>query len=212
MIIQEVLTHLGEFAILVGAIAWLAKKIITQQLSKDMEIFKSQLQKESQREIESLKSHLALTAYEHQVLFSRMHQKRADVVEETYADLVELQRAASDFVRLYQSSDDAKNREHIHSLWEAAGKFVNHFEKHRIYFNADVCGKIAGMNQKLSEATSILVTFSVGSKTIHVSFEEALDQWEKAMDVLEKEVPPIKTALEDTFRELLGVVEPIRSN
>jgi hypothetical protein len=35
-----------------------------------------------------------------------------------------------------------------------------------------------------------------------------MSEWSKAMDVMEKEIPPIKATLEDSFRKILGVRIP----
>jgi hypothetical protein len=44
-------------------------------------------------------------------------------------------------------------------FWDAADKFTEYFEQHRLYFTKDVCSNIDGLNNKLSEACSSLVFF-----------------------------------------------------
>jgi hypothetical protein len=207
MSVQEILTRLGEFGILVAAITWLAKKIITHQLSKDMEVFKAQLQKESQREIESLKSTLQQNAYEHQIRFSRMHEKRANVIEETYANLVDFSNQAAIFVNFYQSSDDAQKKDYCQRWGTAADKLRSHFNRHKIYFDKSMCEKIEEFTAKLYKATALLAVLTEKGD-IRINSQDEWDEWEKSMDMLDNDVPPIKAALEQSFRELLGVIEP----
>jgi hypothetical protein len=112
-----------------------------------------------------------------------------------YSPLVLLHGAASVIVQ-------TKN-EHVRHLWDAADKFTEYFEQHRIYFTKDVCSKIDGLNSKLSEACSSLVLFFQEAAAIKVTNDQIWDAWKRATDTIESETPKIKELLEQSFRELL---------
>ena len=143
---SELITAIGGSAILFAAMAWFTRSVINHLLSKDLEIFKLKLQEESQQELIRLQSSVQLVQLEHQVRFTKLHERRAEIIAELYSKVVELHRATSDFVRFYQSVDGLKNKEHIKSLWSATDEFRNYFEKHRIYFNQDTCTNIDSLN------------------------------------------------------------------
>ena len=209
--VGEIITAIGGSAVLFGAMAWLARSVITQLLSRDLEKFKTNLQAETRQELIRLQSSLQLVEIEHQVRFSRLHDRQVDIMSEMYSLLVLLHRAASTFVRYYQSDEAQTKDEHIRQLWDAADKFNEYFEKHRIYFTKDVCSKIDGLNNTLSEACSMLVFFFQEASAIKVTDNQIWDIWNRAMDTIESEVPKIKELLEQSFRELLGVLQPTKT-
>jgi hypothetical protein len=207
----EIITAIGGSAALFGAMAWLARSVITHVLSRDLEKFKTNLQAETQQELIRLQSSLQLVEFEHQVRFSRLHERQVDIVSEMYSRLVLLHRTASTFVRYYHSVDAQTKNEHVRQLWDAADKFNDYFEKHRIYFAKDVCSKIQGLNSKLSEACSQLVFFFQEAAAIKVTEDQIWEIWNKGMETIESEVPKIKELLEQSFRELLGVLQPTKT-
>jgi hypothetical protein len=206
----EIITAIGGSAVLFGAMAWLVRSAINHFLSKDLEKFKLNLQRETQQELMRLQSSLQLVALEHQIRFSKLHERRAQIIAELYSRVVELYRAASTFVRLYQSLDEAKNRENIKSLWTAADKFINYFDKHRIYFNENTCTTIDSFNEALSKACSNLIFFIQDASALNLTSGHIWNEWSKAMTLMEGDVPKIRKSLEGSFREILGVLEPER--
>jgi hypothetical protein len=72
------LTTIFTNGIAIAALAWLAKKIISVWLSKDIEAHKARLQADSAVEIEKLRNSLHQMAYEHDVVFSRLHEQKPE--------------------------------------------------------------------------------------------------------------------------------------
>jgi hypothetical protein len=205
----EIIVAIGGSGVLFAAMAWLARSIINHFLSKDLENFKLILQKESQQELMRLQSSLQLIQLEHQVRFTKLHENRAGIIAEIYSMLVKLHRTASIFVRMYQSLDDTKNKENIKQLWGSLDIFTEYFEKHRIYFNQNTCSEIDYLINALSKAVSTLVFFIQEAGAIEVTTSQVYAEWDKAMTIMEGDVPKIKKSLEESFRELLGVLTPI---
>jgi 7-cyano-7-deazaguanine synthase in queuosine biosynthesis len=206
----EIITAIGGSAVLFGAMAWLVRSVINHFLSKDLEKFKLNLQRESQQELMRLQSSLQLVELEHQIRFSKLHERRAEIIAELYTRAVGLYRAASAFVKLYQSLDEAKNKENIKSLWNAADKFRNYFDEHRIYFNENTCTTIDSFNEALSKACSNLIVFIQDAPALNLTTAQIWDEWNKTMTLMEGDVPKIRKSLEESFREILGVLKPER--
>jgi hypothetical protein len=204
----EIITAIGGSAVLFGAMAWLVRSVINHFLSKDLEKFKLNLQRESQQELMRLQSSLQLVELEHQIRFSELHERRAEIIAELYSRAVGLYRAASAFVKLYQSLNEVKNRENIKSLWNAADKFRNYFDKHRIYFNENTCTTIDSFNEALSKACSNLIVFIQDAPALSLTAAQIWDEWNKAMALMEGDVPKIRKSLEESFRKILGVLRP----
>ncbi len=205
----EIIVAIGGSGVLFAAMAWLARSIINHFLSKDLENFKLILQKESQQELMHLQSSLQLIQLEHQVRFTKLHENRAGIIAEIYSMLVNLHRTASTFIRMYRSVDDTKNKENIKQLWGSLDIFTEYFEKHRIYFNQNTCSEIDCLINALSKAVSTLVFVNQEAGAIEVTIDQVYTEWDKAMTTMEGDVPKIKKSLEESFRELLGVLTPI---
>src|SRR6266568_5783137 len=141
-------------------------------------------------------------AYDRQ---QRRIERRAEVVAELYSKLVELRRAASDFVRWYSSVDEGSKKRYLEQLWRAADAFDGHFGRNRIYIDRAICNSIDTFGDALSKATSMLAGFVRDAGTIELPDEQVFKEWEKALDILERDVPAISSALETSFRALLDM-------
>src|ERR1043166_1529586 len=89
-IITIVLATAGGTTGLGFALALLVRKLISHNLDKDIELFRVQLKAGTDVEIERLRSSLEIASFEHQIRFTKLHEKQAQVIAELYAHLVEL--------------------------------------------------------------------------------------------------------------------------
>ena len=89
---QSLLLAIGGNADLLIVLGWLARSFGTQLLSKDLEKFKTSLSTASTEASERLKHDLQIVAHEHQVRFSKLHERRAEVITNLYALLVEARK------------------------------------------------------------------------------------------------------------------------
>jgi len=187
---EIVITTVLGSGVLIGAVAWLVRSLMLHLLSKDLESFKGQLQ---------------LAAFEHQVRFSRLHERRASILADLYSKIVQLHGAASSFVHWYASDRDEEKDRRLKELWQAADEYRGYFERHRIYFDEPTCTIVDSLNDALSKATSVLAAITHDRNYLAVTQEQAFGLWKTAVGVLDENVPKLKKALEDRFREILGV-------
>jgi hypothetical protein len=228
MLWEDILKTLGGMAILVAAMAWLAKALLTALLSKDLERFKSDLQVSSQKNIEAFKTSLQLEAQRHAVEFAALHAKRAELVAELYSRIVQLyagilslaqelgarEARAEDYMKYeaptakpweikpgihtLSASEEAKAT----ALHEAYKDFSLFYNKKKIYFSKEVC--------ELIDSFSTLAGYiAVMYQNVAVRDDEnqpyvnplVVDVWNRAGE----KATPLLAALEAEFRALLGV-------
>jgi hypothetical protein len=174
---QHILVAIGGTTVLLTMIGWLVKSIIVHFLSKDVESFKESLRRESS---------------EHDIRFSKLHEKRAEVIAELYELLVTLHLLAGKYVLVKNSQEVLKEYE------ICSTRFYAHFNKHRIYLDPNLCNQI---DQFHSGVMSIVVTHNIAAET---SGRENT-AFKFSYDALKTSIVPLRTALEDEFRKILGV-------
>ncbi len=167
---------------------------------------------ESQREMAHLKSSLELAAFERQTRFSRLHEKRAEIIGSLYGKIVDFHKDVSYFVRLFQSVDETEKKKKLKFLRNTFDSFVDFFENHAIYFDRDSCEKIVSLKEKLDSACSALAFLVEEREDIESNYSHIYAEWDKAMSIMEQEIPVIKNTLEESFCELLGVLQQINKS
>jgi hypothetical protein len=194
--LQHFVMFLSGFAIAVAGLVWLAKKTFAHFLDRDIEKFKARLEAEASAEIEHLKSQLQRTAYEHQVTFSKLHEKRAEAVETLFSMLLDFTAAVQQFLSPINSIPDQAKKDKTH---QQLSELSLYFVRHRIYLSKALCESIA----KFIDA----VATPARTFRIHTEGEpDNLDDWFNAWQKVQKAVPRLKTELEDEFRRILGGV------
>lgn len=204
---DQIITILGGASLLIGAVAWLMRSIINHFLSKDIENYKIRLKAETDQKIEEFRTSLRMSAFEHEIRFLHLHEKRAEILAELYKRLVDAVSAARIFVApvnldLDEEGDKNRHKEAI----EKSTSFYNYFDIHRIFLSDELCLKIEGLTNHI-RIPIIEHAFFLE----HPDFElklgsDKIDIWSKAWNAItEKGVPEARKALENEFRKLLGV-------
>ena len=188
--IKEILTFVGGGGILLAIVAWVVRSIINHYLTKDVEKYRDALKAESFR-------------------FSRLHEKRGEVIAQLYANLDELVKAVYSFVHLAEWAGEPSKDEKRKIAGEALKKFQDHFDKNRIYFSETLCYKIDNFVREFTQPAAKYAIYLKMSEDTDGSVRKEKDEaWFSAYNKMEKDVPETKKAIENEFRSLLGVEEP----
>ena len=215
---KEILIALCSNAALLVVLGFLARSLLNTWLTKDIKRFetdlkgsadselerlKYELKSKADASIEQLKSHLQLAATEHQVRFSKLHEKRAEVVAKLYALLVELQYAGQRyvFVGAYEPKRDdefSKTAAKVHEVF----LFI---EEHQIYLPDRVCTLLAEFVETVNKSVAgvqVYEKYTDGSANFR---REKIQVLKGAAEAFEKRIPAVREALKDEFRTILGV-------
>jgi hypothetical protein len=211
----ELIKSLGGFAILAAASAWLIKSIITHFLSKDVEAYKSRIASESAKEIEQFKAQLQMMAREHEVRFSKLHEKRAEIISELYELLVEAKNRSELLDVVFQMGpipglpfdSDAADKTQDQVAEEAADKCARvftFFTKHKLFFSQELSEKM----EKLISAISLpSAHYQMRDVRQILDVEDPQETRRETLEFLRNERPNIEhilKLLERDFRLLLG--------
>jgi hypothetical protein len=198
-LIADVIKILGTAALVVIAAAWLTKSIITHILSRKVEVYKSELKRESDKEVERLKSNLQIAALERQIVFSKLHEKRGLVMAECYALLRTLSH--STFSSSLSPTPPGEPNPKAESVREKIVQLREHFYKYRIFFSEEICS--------VMDEFIVLLMETVDSSYLPSENPEENREWKekssKRFPELIKKVQNLQESLEKEFRGLLGV-------
>jgi hypothetical protein len=203
---QTILLALGGNAVMLAVLGWLAKSLVEKLLTKDIERFKASLASETQTAVERLKHDLQIVAVEHQVRFSKLHEKRAEVVAELYGLLVEAYWATSSFVSPMEWTGEPNKKEKYVTAKNSVADFFHFFEKHRIYLPENICKQLENFVRGMrSKAIGFGVYVHYDDDIISLqTLDEKHKAWAEGWEFFEKQVPPARLALENELRGILG--------
>ena len=180
---EIILTSFGGSALLLGAVGFLVKSIINHFLSKDVENFKNRLE---------------LTAVEHKIRFSNLHEKRALIISKLFELISEVHQLAKSFTSPLGFVGEDKMKE-FEDTYKKISDLSNFFDKNRIYFSEDTCNGVEELIRSFRDPTiKFGVTLSEDLK------KEKIKAWTEAWEDVDKKVPPIRQRLESEFRGILG--------
>lgn len=155
---QSVLFAFGGNALLLLVLGWLARSLGSQFLAKDLARFKADLAAASSSTTEHLKHELQRAALEHQIRFSKLHERRAEVIAQLYGLLVEAHWASQSFISLAEFSGEPSKQEKYAEAMNRAADFYRFFDKNRIWLPEGLCRQL---EQFLRNMRSKVVEFGV---------------------------------------------------
>jgi hypothetical protein len=205
------LSILANVLILAGGLLWLAlrtsvaeriKAQIQSEYAEKLETFKAQLKGQADLEIEKLRSQLAITAAERQVRFSRLHEKRAEVIAELYKLLAATHAAVESFVAddvPFNIVDLPPWKDRAESAEQAISAMRNYFVPHAIFVPKPVSDRIAELSKQYGTGYWVgLIGYGAKSE------REKLDHLKLATDKIAALSHTALVDLEREFRVLLG--------
>jgi hypothetical protein len=157
------------------------------------------------KDIEKFKADLHAAAVEHQVRFSKLHQKRVEVLAQLYKLLVEANWQAATFVSPMQWAGDPNKKTQYATAVKAIAEYFRFFDKHRIWRPARLCDPLEAFAKQLRSPTIHLGVYVGIEHPTENTLKERGEVWAKAWESVERDIPKLRTAIEAEFRELLSV-------
>lgn len=210
---------LGAFAVGTGGLVWLGKTVATkildlQQTSfqikmqanadKEMALFRTNLQSESDRQFEMFKGQLNLRAFEHQTRFSRLHDKRLDIIMSLYKSLAETEMAFHQLMKpAWLEGEPPINELRQRAYDSAAALEQNYLYNAKLLLPSDVCEVIESFQIKLQECWFKFPHHAGGTGQSWVS-GVPVEAWNAAWKTVREELPTVRKVVENHFRRLLG--------
>ena len=157
------------------------------------------LRREADKEIETLKASLNIQGLTHQIKFSKLHDRRADVIEEFYRKIVSFANATDLLIGELELKDYESIKEKADKLMDQCFELQKFCELNTIYFSEKLINKIENWN---STILNLSIDIYYDSTTSNI--DDFITAFEKEKFSLERRNKEIKRVIETEFRELLG--------
>lgn len=201
---------LGIFTIAAGLIGYIARGAITSYFNKQEQDFQGEIDKEVQKfqtELDKELQRVQTELEKEQIVFSGLHEQRAEIVSEFYAKMSEFDEDMRDMVNPFIASGESPREERIDEAAESGEEFRRYYREKKIYFPPHICETVENLLERYRNMFEEFSVFRIhDDQDSHYERGENLDKWvENWQSLTEDEIPELREELEDHFRDLLGV-------
>ena len=170
-----------------------AKNEIESEANRKLEVLKSDLSRNHDREVEKFKATLEIAAHEKRTAFEMMHRVRADSVAEVYTNMVRAFDAVFALRRI--GPPDTAGAMAAQTRVDA---FWNSFDSKRIFFTEELSPHLLAINNEMCKVIEVYRTDYGHGPT---------DDQLREMEQLRQSITNKRAFLADEFRKILGIVK-----
>jgi len=205
--ISDYLPSIITSASITTAMVWLGRTWISERLKNSikseydqkLETHKSKLKAQTEVEVEKLRSRLSIVAAERNIVFSKLHSDRADVIATTYALLKDVYETFQDYVKMFEPAGGKSKEERRLAATDAHLALREYYPKKVIYLPKSTVETIENINMELVKTfNEFFMTVDVGKSS------DTTNKWIEISTKMSGEMEMALTGLEDEFRKLLG--------
>lgn len=185
---QQLIGLIVAPAVVVGAIAWLLRGIVSQGFARDLQKYKSELERQD---------------FEHRERFSLIHQRRAEVIATLYGKIARTKSVVADLVGIFQQGGQSlmEKKKKAADIYDDMSAY---FFENRIFLPRETSEKAEKLVMTIRD---VLIEFDTAQMGNDEYKPDQTGLWVQAFKRLRDEVPPILSELEHEFKELLGFIE-----
>jgi hypothetical protein len=214
--VLTILSSLAASGLLTAALLWLTKNWISERLKnaikheydEKLETHKAQLKSQSDISIERLKSQLQVTAAERNFRYSKIFERTAETVAETYKRLLVFHDAVASYTSPMEWQGEPTKAEKRKTAGDRYKEFLDYYRPNCLFLPKETERRIDEFYPKLhSMAVEFMWGIEDGRGRIERKTNPDEDPWIKAMDFMNKEVPPLLNLLKDDLRGILGTLQ-----
>jgi len=174
------------------------KNKIKYQSDTEIERLKSSLKAQADVEVERLKSNLSIAAAERQVLFSNLHQRRADVIAELYSKLKAVNTNLEKYTAVFEPAGGASREERRAAFSDSHKSFLEFYTPKQIFIPEETAKKIDEINIAIVRLSNEFFWSVDGRPNFKAS------KWLQITNEIDTKIRSAVVDLEAEFRLLLG--------
>ena len=183
--IQEIIKFLIASSVISTAAVFIVRHFVDRFFARDLEKFKSELEKDVLRE---------------HIRYEKLHTERATVIKNVYRDMVNVHRDFLSLMNPLQLAGEALKEEKMKKAADSANTFLINFEQNRIFFEESLAERLDSLQLTLK---NVWIDFQY--KDDLSLGKDRMDTWSESWGVIQNEIPTLKKDIEKDFREILGL-------
>jgi hypothetical protein len=161
---------------------------------------------ELEKNLEKYKADLAQAAHSQQVVFLKLHERRAEAIVRLAGLLKSIELAMQRLVSLVGLTTDPSKEGQAESASKAASEFFHYYYENQILFDDVTCEVIDKMAGKYDGA--LLNMWFLIQPAPDMNVQDKSDLWKNAYKAITEDIPPLAGRLRADLRALLGVSGP----
>jgi hypothetical protein len=212
---MDIWPSLGIFAIGAGAIVFLLKYFGTKFIDHFFDTKLQNLKFNFDKEVESFKASLQKILFEHNVIYSKLHEERAEVIKNIFQKLYKVEVSMGSFLAIFEPAGMMPREERGKIAAKEFNEFIEYYGLNEIYFPDDVSGLINKIVSEIRDAWFKFIAYPSYKNIEHfvpdpelAKIEEAkLKLWIDAWNTMRNDIPPLKAQIKQELQKLIGVIE-----
>lgn len=200
---ETVIAALGANALVLGALAYLIKTLIGARLEKDLTEFKNNIERKATQEMERFRAQLEKDRLRMQISYGGIFERQADAILALYGSLVALERGASEAIHLVGNSQERRAKFEL-PLWDLHKTIIDK----QILLPPEVDSAMEEFLNRLPRAVRTYISAESRdySRLSTAEMNKLFEQQDKALQIIEKEIPELRGQLVAEMRKVIGVV------
>jgi hypothetical protein len=194
---ETALLVFGGNAALLLVLGVLARSLLSQYLAKDLKQHETELTQRTILATEELKHRLAVSAHEHQVRFSKLHERQAQVFEDLYVRVIEFEDASISMSLTSNTTPENLLEFALRRAEDSLKELAQYVRRHEIFLPEDTSRRLHSLLDQVRDK-------KLSGNGIGDYFPEHKEAWSVVHKYLEHEAPAVRKSLESEFRKRLG--------
>ncbi|WP_156000337.1 hypothetical protein [Thioalkalivibrio sp. ALMg9] len=162
--------------------------------------------RQTTRLTEEIKSSIELGTLEHQIKFSKLHEKRVEIIEGLYHRLIAMESEGKAFV--YKSSPTRSDQAQFNTANSAINEFISYSRLNKFWVERSLFDEIETVALRLDEIIYGAVFNCDVNPQNTQQFEQAMEERRRLVGAINNEIPAAKEKIIDSIRKVL---EPSRN-
>jgi hypothetical protein len=149
-----------------------------------------------------------MAAYEHNVRFSKLHERQAQVIEDVYVRILEFEDASATLALTSNDTPESLLEFALRRGEDARRELAEFARRHEIFLPESISAQLYSLldrvNTLLSACSYNLMDKKLADMDQGDHFPEHKEAWSSVHKYLEHDAPVVRKSLESEFRKYLG--------
>jgi hypothetical protein len=202
-VIQFFFDLIGGTVVALAIVGYLGKVLIAQMLKREELKLKASLRQAADMELERIRAVNQVARVEHEIMLSRLQDRRAQVIGSLFSKLVEARDKTSEYFIDSSPDRNGVTNERAIAAWKAIWSAINYFERRSVWLPKTCCDQVQEVIQLMRLVQTTRRAFGYDRHGPPAYTEKQNAAMMAAFEQVEKHVPEALQALAQEMRSLV---------